>query len=83
MESSEGQDVQQTIEHARQAYQDGRMVFVARIVSKRNWNTHVAWDAAGLIECVEREGWLLGHISESLYGNGAAQMACVFRRNDG
>jgi hypothetical protein len=59
------------------------MIFVSRIQSK--YNRQEAWEgreAAELIEGIEREGWLLNHMSESIYGNGTSHMACVFRRHD-
>ncbi|GIH79085.1 hypothetical protein Plo01_55140 [Planobispora longispora] len=75
------QDLQQLLEEARQAHREGRSVFVARLRSKHGkTNPWAAPDAAELIEGVEREGWGLSHMAESLAGDVVPQMTCVFRR---
>ncbi|GGT09069.1 hypothetical protein GCM10010156_77440 [Planobispora rosea] len=75
------QDFQQLFEEARQTRQEGRAVFVARLRSKHGkTNPWAAPEVADLIEGVEREGWELSHMAESLAGDAVPQMTCVFRR---
>ncbi|MEV6865790.1 hypothetical protein AB0M44_32935 [Streptosporangium subroseum] len=80
MTSKNEEDVQRTLENARLARSIGRTVFVAHIVTEYPRQTHAARGATDLIDAIEREGWLLGHLSES--GFPVPRMTCVFRRHD-
>ncbi|WP_162642119.1 hypothetical protein [Streptosporangium sp. 'caverna'] len=80
MTSKNEEDVQRTLENARLARLGERMVFVAHIVTEQFRQTHAARGATDLIDAIEREGWLLGHLSESDFP--VPHMTCIFRRHD-
>ncbi|MEV4248067.1 hypothetical protein AB0J63_32220 [Streptosporangium canum] len=77
-------EVQQIIKDAQLARQEGHMVFTAVAVKGLYKEAYTAWDISGLIEGVERQGWLLAHTSEMYVGIGTGnlRMTCVFRRHD-
>ncbi|MEV4380341.1 hypothetical protein [Streptosporangium sp. NPDC049644] len=78
---NEEQEIPETIEQARQAYQEGRMVFVSRLRIKYRGSLACSTpEAADLIEGIEREGWTLSHMSESVFADAVTQMACIFHR---
>ncbi|MGW0589828.1 hypothetical protein [Streptosporangium sp. NPDC002607] len=81
MNSSE---VQQIVEDARVAREEGHMIFTAIAMIDFRKEAYTAWDISGLIEGVERQGWLLAHTSEMYVGiaTGHLRMTSVFRRHN-
>ncbi|GLX02770.1 hypothetical protein [Microtetraspora sp. NBRC 16547] len=82
MASKNERDIAETIEAARLARQEGRAVFVVSTKTELSQTTYPAWDLAGLIEAVEREGWILAHTSETAVTVAYLRMTCIFRRHD-
>ncbi|MCK2214893.1 hypothetical protein MF672_014000 [Actinomadura sp. ATCC 31491] len=75
------QEMGRTIAEARRAYQEGREVFVFRLrVKPERMRAWAVPEAPELIEGVEREGWYLSHVSESLIGDAHPLMTCILRR---
>ncbi|MFF5109064.1 hypothetical protein [Streptosporangium sp. NPDC000509] len=76
-----GQEITETVEQARQAHAEGRKVFVSRLrIDYSGSGASSSPEAADLIEGIEREGWALSHVSESVYADSVTQMTCIFRR---
>ncbi|GIH78074.1 hypothetical protein [Planobispora longispora] len=81
----DGQDQEQLSQDARAAFERGYGVYVAYIpdeVPRKYRQVQTSWGATEAISRIEREGWRLERMLESMYGNGARVLTCMFRRQE-
>ncbi|GGS62220.1 hypothetical protein GCM10010156_21290 [Planobispora rosea] len=84
-DDNDSQAQEQISQDARIAFDRGYQVYVAYIpdeVPKKYRQVHTSWGATEAISRIEREGWLLNHMLESMYGNGVRVLTCTFRRQE-